>query len=182
MQQYRQLSRHSHHRLLLGLLAPFLLVLLPSLALLLSSLPSPQAFRSLSGAPCRRMQCAPCTNIRRSNLSPALVIPNSARSPRYPAVCASVPSTVPHPGYGRTAAHLRWSTCRSTRSASLLRKPASATSSPGIVPLSLDFLVVLSDLLTDLLHALQQRSDDRLHFLLHPLRQRFLHPIGVALL
>ena len=37
----------------------------------------PQSRRSLSGAPFRKMQCAPCTSRLRSSPSPALVIPNS---------------------------------------------------------------------------------------------------------
>src|SRR3954452_14457653 len=44
---------------------------------LFSSFPTPHAFKSLSGAPCRMMQCAPCTRRLRSNRSPFLLIPNS---------------------------------------------------------------------------------------------------------
>ncbi len=126
VQQYRQLPRHCHGRFLLPTLAPFLPSPGPTFV-------SPHAFRSLSGAPSRRMQCAACTNSRRTNSSPALLIPNSgALSPLSRCFLVS-------PKYGPTS---RLCSNRSASSsvkmkvnapAGPLHALASATSSPGTV-------------------------------------------------
>ena len=115
----------------------------------------PHTFRSLSGAPSRRMQCAACTNSRRNNTSPALLIPNSGwLSPLSRCFLVS-------PRYGPTSR-----LCSNRSASSSVRMKVNAISVPTPCHLLqhlrlrvsfldlLDLLVVHPDLFGHLFHAL----------------------------
>ena len=158
----------------------FFRLLLPSSPLLLHFL-HPPTRRSLSGAPRRKMQCAPCTNSLRSSSSPALLIPSSGwLSPLSRCFLVS-------PRYGPTSR-----LCSNRSGSSIVSTNVNAISVPTPYTcfsnfisgyrfaISSIFSSYTCDLFAHLLHALQQRPDHLLRRLAQPLRQRFSHLIGIA--